>query len=520
MTDPIRQRGTQTASTAGQASADRPAEDRLHLDPAGFAGFVERDPRARALLPEHLPGQPLHPDRHPLLRETLAWASRNGQAIVVGPVQGDFDCQLPQVHLDLENRVMGGKEAPWGRTHLVVHDLLHHYVGQLRVRPEDVTPERLPLTQKRIHQAAMLGEALATYATMGGYFSDYGNAHNAQRGEGSTIQRGGVFSFVRSEPAVLRGVLASYTGGEPLAAFLREELTPERLLEQRRGRAVLAWPSLANLSGGRFRDLLYRLEAAVIPRIAPRVFPFFYWNRSVYSVAAFQRECRELARRYTQPWHMQWQADFDDGHSFAEVRARALAGLRGLARKDPGFLRAVPHELGPGGFRVNHAKQQVRLFARALAELRPALDHAPAFQAALDRVYALAQETFHADPRAVAACDARFQAAKAELLARWRAERPLELQGSRRDFLENPLRFLQDPGTRDANEGARTRISWRERWSRVRQALRRIVGERVSAEERAWVLEAYAAIDPEALCAATPRARPRREFVGSASTAA
>lgn len=507
--------------------ATQASPDSIELDPRDFATYVEQCPRARALMPEHLPGAPMHPDAHPLLRETLAWGSRNGQALVVGPVQGDFDCHLPQVHLDLDNRVMGGKEAPWGRTHLVVHDLLHHYVGQIRVRPEDVTPERLQLTRKRIHQAAMLGEALATYATMGRYFSDYGNYHNAQRGEGSTTQFGGMFSFVRSEQAVLEGVLACYLGGDAFRDFLSRELTAEGMLEARRGKSVLGWPSLANLSGGRAADQLYRLEAQLLSRLAPRLFPFFYWNRSVYSVASFQRECREIADRYTQAWHVAWQADFDDGASFAQVRARALAGLRGLARDDVSFLRSVPHELGPGGYRVNVRKQQVRLWARSLAELRAELDaqgRAPAFRSAVADAYALARDVFHGlTPHNADREFAVFSAARARLIGRWRAERPLRLAPSRRDFLENPLRFLRDPGSRDANEGTRTRLTWSERWARLKQGVRRLIGERVDPEERSWVAEAYASIDVERIFAPRKRPHPRPKqgsFNASASHAA
>ncbi|MBI4575877.1 MAG: hypothetical protein HY722_06405 [Planctomycetes bacterium] len=484
-------------------------EDAVEVDPAHFPGWALADPVASRRMPEL--ADAFHPDRHAFLRAVLQWASDQGQALLVGPVQGDYDIHLPQVHLNLELPMIGEGYAPYGYLHLVLHDFMHHFLGHLRVRGDDLARSRLRETRKRIHQAAMLGEVVATFSTVSRVISDYSNWRARALGEGREGQFGGFWSFVPSEREVCRGWKAFYIGGRPYTGFLRRELRREVILEKRRAGDYLVWPPLAWLlgagRGGPGANLCDRVEAALMERLGPRLLSWAYWDRSVYSVADFQQGCRHLADRHTSAWHVAWQADFDDGEPFETVLGRCRSTFRGLVRRDHGYFREVPQDLGPGGYPVNVRREQARMFARKLYELGHHIGAGrrvytgdaggrEGWRRALDEAADSARCVWRSDPARTVAAFESFRAVRSGLLQRWRRERDLfRLGDDRHDFLENPNRFLFDPGVRDANVKPPRRRTWAE----LRAGLRRwLLGRPVSLEERAWTREVLETLDTDA----------------------
>jgi hypothetical protein len=492
------------------------------VDPCHFADYVLNDPKATSKLPELATA--FHPRNHPQVEATLEWASREGQAILVGQIDGDFDVMNAQVHLNLDAPMLCERFAPYGHLHLMLHDLTHHYLGQIRVRPQDVTPERINETRKRIHQAAMLGELVASFATVSRIIPGYSNYCSHTQGRGRSEQFGGFFSFSRSEREVIDGWKALYSGGDVFRDYLRRELDPEVVLDYRRAGDWLVWPSLACVLGERrwpawlkrlLSDPLARLEARLAPHLLPRVFPWAYWSHSVYSVADFQKDCRHLADRYTSVWHMDWQRDFDDGHSFDEVVARCHGALRGLVSRDYDFFLDAPGSIdgqgAPRGYEVNVRRQQVRLFARKTYELaaRIAADDGfytgperRAWLTELERAHATLRELFATlrGRDAATRYEREFLPLRAHLAQRFEAEfEHFAVDAERRDVLTNPTRALVDPGVRDANSQVKSRKSLAARWKDLKAFVAKLVGRKVDSEQREWVLEIYAGLDHHAM---------------------
>ncbi|MBL4846972.1 MAG: hypothetical protein JKY65_15740, partial [Planctomycetes bacterium] len=485
------------------------------MDPRRFAEVILADETGREKLPEL--ADDFHPSNNPQVAATLGWASRQGQAILVGDADGDFDVMHCQVHLNLDAPMLGERFAPYGHLHLMLHDLTHHYLGQIRVRPEDVaTPAGLEATRKKIHQAAMLGELVASFTTVGRVIPAYSNWRSKHLGEGRAEQYGGFFSFAKDERSVVEGFKQLYGGGPEFTEFLKRELSPEIVADYRAAGDWLVWPSLPFLfraSSEKWKARLARFEAWAMPKVLPYLLPWSYWNRSVYGVAAFQSDCRHLADRYTSPWHMEWQADFNQGASFEEVIERCHTAFRGVAARDFGFFaNAASDDLEGADYHLNVRRQQIRHFARKVYELEHHLRHGDVFQGdeaareswltLLDDAGAVCRDLFatlatrDADERYAA----EFLPLRERLLARQTADADLfDVAGDRSDFLENPNRQLEDPGVRDANSKAPTQRTWRQRWAAFKAGLRSVFGAKVVAEEREWVLEIYAGLDHEAV---------------------
>ncbi len=487
----------------------------IELDPRRLPTWALAHPDASAKMAELATS--FHPDRHAQVRAVLRWASDQGQALVVGPMDGDYDIQLPQVHLNLGLPMMGERFAPYGYLHLVLHDFTHHFLGQVHVEQADLASDRIDATRKRIHQAAMLGELTATFSTVSRIISDYSNWRAEAKGEGRPGQFGGFFSFARDERAVCRGWKAFYTGGRDYREFLEAEMRREVILDFRRAGDWLVWPSFAHLLGARgdrLRDALFRMEAALIPRVAPRLLTWAYWNRSVYSVADFQSGCRALVDRYTTPWHVAWQRDFDDGDPFETVIDRCRQTFRGLVLRDYGFFDRAPNDLGPHGYRCNVRRQQAKMLARKLYELRHEIErrgaatifhgdagHARAWTNAIDAVAAICRRLW-SELHTEDAID-RYEelvTARTGLIERWRRDRDrFALPEDRRDFLENPNRFLFDPGVRDANMKPKRHPTPVERAAARRRLVELIRGKPVDEQVRGWTREIFAEIDVDAL---------------------
>lgn len=507
--------GTSTASTCPPPATFCPQA--REVDPLRFAEVLLSDPATAAKVPDL--AERFHPDFHPQVAATLRWASEQGQAILLGDPQGDFDVMHCQVHLNLDAPMLGARFAPYGYLHLMLHDLTHHYLGQVRVRPEDVaTPERLRETRKHIHQVAMLAELVASFATVSRIIPEYSSWRSDALGEGSPDQFGGFFSFARSEREVVDGWKALYGGGATFREFLRRELDEAHVLAKRRAGDWLVWPGLARLlrleRGPRWLvDGLHRLEAKLAVGLLPTLLPWAYWNRSVYSVASFQADCHHLAERYTSPWHIRWQADFAEGAPADEVLRRCHTAFRGLVMRDYGFFDAAPNDLGPGGYALNVRRQQVRHLARKVYELEHHLTSGSAIYtggeadraawlALIAKFRAKAMDLFWGmTPRdCVARYERELLPLRAELLALWEDDAPrFDLPACRRDFLANPNRQLFDPGVRDANSKPPAKKTWRQRWADLRALWRSLRGQPVSAEEREWVLEVYAGLDHQAV---------------------
>jgi len=484
------------------------------VDPRHFADLMLSDPLGQEKLPEL--ADDFHPSNNSQVAATLDWASRQGQAILVGDADGDFDVMHCQVHLNLDAPMLGERFAPYGHLHLMLHDLTHHYLGQIRVRPEDVaTPEGLLATRKRIHQAAMLGELVASFTTVSRIIPAYSNWRSKNLGQGRSEQYGGFFSFAKDERAVVDGWKALYGGGQMFTDFIRRELDSEIVADYRAAGDWLVWPSLPFLLRAfpRFKEQIARFEAWVMPKALPHLLPWAYWNRSVYGVASFQADCRHLADRYTSPWHMSWQADFDHGASFEEVIERCHRAFRGVAGRDFSFFsEGASDDLQGGDYTLNVRRQQVRLFARKLYELEHELSQGQLFRgdqaarASWLELLAEAKETCRQLFHGMTSRDAceryanEFLPLRQRVLARQSAEAgQFRVAPERSDFLANPNRQLEDPGVRDANSKAPQRKTWRQRWSDLKASFRALFGAKVVAEEREWVLEIYAGLDHEAI---------------------
>lgn len=502
-----------------QPSGPRPAATfcpkAREIDPRRFADVMLSDPQGREKLPEL--ADDFHPSNNPQVAATLDWASRQGQAILVGDADGDFDVMHCQVHLNLDAPMLGERFAPYGHLHLMLHDLTHHYLGQIRVRPEDVaTPEGLQATRKQIHQAAMLGELVASFTTVSRIIPAYSNWRSKKLGQGRSEQYGGFFSFAKDERAVVEGWKGLYGGGPAFTKFIQRELSPEIVADYRAAGDWLVWPSLPFLfraTSAKWKERFARFEAWAMPKVLPHLLPWAYWNRSVYGVAAFQSDCRHLADRYTSPWHIQWQADFNQGASFDEVIERCHTAFKGVAARDFSFFAdRASDDLEGEDFHLNLRRQQVRHFARTVYELEHHLREGDVFQGDASTCaewIELLSEAARTCRELFAGMTSRdadegysqaFLPLRERLLARYAADAHLfGVASERSDFLANPNRQLEDPGVRDANSKAPTKKTWRQRWEGFKAGLRSLFGGKVVAEEREWVLEIYEGLDQDAI---------------------
>ncbi len=244
-------------------------------------------------------------------------------------VSESFDVYFPMINWPTQNPLSNNFLPHFnaGPTHLPYHDSFHHWAGTPGIRLEDILPENIEETKRKLIDVLFHKEYFATAVSSKIHIPAFTKWRLLKEGKAKDpnfrlpadfdeYNQGMMSGFAPLDNATSMEVIRSYVYGDTSSFknLVRKKLSSASMKRTRELGIPTFMPDLTKFVGS-------KLDSKISMFFQQYIFPLFFRNNK-FAYKGFLDYCETLAEISTQKWLVQWSEDFNYGIRLDELYKR------------------------------------------------------------------------------------------------------------------------------------------------------------------------------------------------------